>query len=654
MADESLTFRAFGQDVSAGRMFKDLGDKADDAGDSVHSLGDESKSLDTRLDETREHLRALIAEFNKTGDASLFRDIRRDRSTISLLETLRKEASIRIGRGPEGPGRGSESDGEDVGRRFGKGVTKGLGDTIGALPSQLKGAAIIGLVGAAAAAAPAVGAAIAGAVVGGVGLGGIAGGIALAAQDSRVQSAASKLGDILLADLQSAGSPFIAPLLSQFGELQEIGESFIVDLRKGFVQLAPLIGPLVEGVRGFQRNLGPGLADVFEAARPAIRALANELPEIGDAISDVLSDLSKSGRATEGMLALLDAIEGVTRATGFFVGYLEYQFDWLVQNGAEVDKFKDRLGPLAATWGLTTSLFLDETSNIKEGLGKANDATLDWEGSLRDLRDTTEEDAAKLANFNDEIDKYLGKTLGVTEAQIRLKEQWADTVETLKDGKRTLDINTEAGRDNEKALIDLIKAAEDVRTAEYNKTGSLDTANQAYDRQLERLRNLAIKLHFSKAEVDKLIESVKTGNAIGGLTVPVTMPGLDRYTARLNYYIQQLGVVRGLAAAEFATHREGERNPSARALGGPVMAGRTYRVGENGPEIVTFGANGNVISNEQSRAMLSGASGGGTVDVNVRIDPSGAHDAIAQAIAQILRVDAAFRATVAGYVGASA
>lgn len=51
----------------------------------------------------------------------------------------------------------------------------------------------------------------------------------------------------------------------------------------------------------------------------------------------------------------------------------------------------------------------------------------------------------------------------------------------------------------------------------------------------------------------------------------------------------------------------------ARAKGGPVIGGRTYLVGENGPELFTAGATGAVTPN----SALRGAAGGGGLTINV-------------------------------------
>jgi len=56
-----------------------------------------------------------------------------------------------------------------------------------------------------------------------------------------------------------------------------------------------------------------------------------------------------------------------------------------------------------------------------------------------------------------------------------------------------------------------------------------------------------------------------------------------------------------------------------RAEGGPVQAGGTYLVGEEGPELVTMGGSGYVTPNDKIMGALRpvGTSGGNTVNINV-------------------------------------
>ncbi len=65
--------------------------------------------------------------------------------------------------------------------------------------------------------------------------------------------------------------------------------------------------------------------------------------------------------------------------------------------------------------------------------------------------------------------------------------------------------------------------------------------------------------------------------------------------------------------------RGSEKLDGARAAGGPFMAGKSYLVGENGPEIATFGGNGFITPNHR----LRGGGGGGNGTVTVVLDVRG-------------------------------
>lgn len=55
-----------------------------------------------------------------------------------------------------------------------------------------------------------------------------------------------------------------------------------------------------------------------------------------------------------------------------------------------------------------------------------------------------------------------------------------------------------------------------------------------------------------------------------------------------------------------ATVGEAAAAPRKRASGGPVVAGRTYLVGERGPELVKFPASGEVVPNHALGSEVGG------------------------------------------------
>jgi len=74
----------------------------------------------------------------------------------------------------------------------------------------------------------------------------------------------------------------------------------------------------------------------------------------------------------------------------------------------------------------------------------------------------------------------------------------------------------------------------------------------------------------------------------------------------------------------------------ARATGGSVRAGSSYLIGENGPEVMTFGAAGTIINNRTARKAM-GAGGGNNITIggtNIVIQGGANNDTLAQLKAQ--------------------
>lgn len=641
MAEESLTFRAFGTDVSAGRMFGDLGDKADDAGESIHGLGDESKDLDARLDETRTHVRALIEEFDRTGDTALFRDIRKDRSTISMIESMRKEL------------RGLGDDSNDVGRRISQATSGGIGDAIGSIPSQLKGIAIVSAVALAPFLAAPIGAALGGAVLGGVGLGGVIGGIAAAAQDQRVKDFGTRLGENFVDGFAASGRIFVNPLLDQMSALQRSEDIVLADLASGFAALAPVIRPLAEGLEGFAENLN--LDAAFADALPLVRALAQELPEIGAAIGDAFESIGDgSDGATEGLLTLLHITEDLIRGTGEFIRVASDIYDWFIRTGNAATDFGMKVTD-AFGWvefipgaGQAFALYRDhiqglneETQSLKDGLKQSKDAGDDWAGSLAGQARSAQEAADAAQQYEDAVRSLFGQLMGLDEAQVRYNMDLLELRTELKEGTKTLSLNTEEGLKNRQAILGLIRDIEALREAHLANNMPAARANELYEQQVRQLIELAVKTGFSRKEVELLAGALRdVPKTVAGT---VEMHGLDpslKHAIALNKQIDALDgrVVKSTVLTEFYSYRAGERNPSGRASGGPVMAGQSYWVGESGPEIVTFGSNGNVIPAGRSAAMAAGATMA-AAPPRVIIDVTGADEEMKRFIRKIVRLD---------------
>lgn len=600
------------------REFEKSADGADHATKSFDGLGKESGNLEKHIDSVKGKLVDLRREIARApDDKSLRKDYNAAKRDLNFLEKIKDD------------GEKAAAVGVKVGEQVGKGVTEGLGDTLGALPSQLKGAGIVAGVGIGAVMAPFIGAAIGGAVLGGVGAGGIIGGVALAAKDPRVQQAGAALGQDLLKDLSDAASPFRTPLLEAIDELHSAGTGLAHDLRNDFAQVAPLLKPLVEGLIGAARAAGPGLSKAFQAAKPALGAIANELPRIGAAFSKALDAISEgSDGGTEALIELLRALEKTIVVGGEVIGFLEKAYDKALD-------FQSAFGHAAESVGdwvkyVNPAFYLmsramgdaaDEADAVKGSLVQAKDVASAFGGSLNGVTKEAVDLTSALDAVNGAMEKLFGQQITLDEATLRYKQSLSDLRKELTDGKRTLNDNTQEGRDNREAVIKQIRAIEDLREAEFNQNGNLVDANRHYQDHIKALEATLIKLGYNKKEVEDLIAAYKALNAVPNIVKSVTTQYLEK----------------GAGANRYGRYEDGP----GRALGGNTEPGVNYRVNEYGqPEILMLGTRGQIVSHSDAMAALSRTAPAAptSTQVDVNLNFRGAEDAFMTFIRRCVQI----------------
>lgn len=630
---EQLAFDILAKDVNASRTFKKVGDAAEDAGDSFKGMAKDSELLGKQIEDTEKHLTELRKEFARTGDVSLKKVISANERDLAFLNKIKKSvADI-----------GDES--EEVGPAIRRNVIGSLRDSLSSLPSELKGAAIVGAVGVGLAMAPLLGAAVAGAVLGGVGTGGIIGGIALAAQDERVAAAGKQLGQHLLGELKADGQAFVGPLLVAIDQVDDATTDLLSDVGDEFRDLSKLVVPLSRGLSGLIRNIGPGLGDALEKSEPVIRAIADELPELGDSISYMLKAISsQSDGATLGWISLLNIVEESVEGFGNIVAGLSATYEWLVRTTHAVAEGEAGFLGLAAAiapFGFATGWVDDQTESLIEDLDKAKASSETFGGSVDGLGRSMEEQAQATKDARQALIEY-GKTISDQfDPTANLYHRLGDLKDAHKAYDEAVKENGKNSREAKDALVALGEAAIAVQTAALGAQGTFD--GKFSPALIKVFRDAGI----ADEQIRAMEQSLKAATAAGNAFAKPYKAQLILDTSR--FY-------GSLAAARNAA--EGNEYVSGRASGGPVSAGKTYMVGEEGPELVTFGADGYVHNAKDSKAMLAGSSMpgqmGGTVAVSVSVVPSAsARDKLAELVLEMLRVDAGFRSTVAGYVGGS-
>jgi hypothetical protein len=577
----------------AGDSFEHLGDQATDAGKSTEKSGDKLRDaaddagfLNRRVIELSDSYKGLIAEFNRTGDESLLKDIGKERRQLRKFENLAKDLL---------PKTEVVAAGKDAGTSLIAGARAGLAASGPALTGVLVGLAV--------AAAPALAATIGGAVVGAVGAGGIVGGVALAAQDPRVQAVGKEVGETLSDEFRDAASGFVDPVIRSLQKIS--GAGWADKLAPTFDKLAEHVEPLADGLIGLVDNALPGLQKAAEAAGPVLDVLADSLQEIGAAVSDFFESVSEDPEALAIALErFIDAALGAIEIAGDLIGVgIKVYGGWY---------------RIAEVLGLVS----DEEIILKT-------ATRETGGEIKHLVQHTEDAEQALRDFDDAIKDVFGRTLNVREATLRYEQSVDDLREELTSGTRTLLENTQAGRDNWAAINDVAEAIENQRAANVANGMSMDEAGAKYDAQLEDLRKTLLNLGYNKKAVNEYIDSLK-GVPKQALT-EIHLRGIKAALADIRELAGAVGAIAGYGITAAIS------GPGRRASGGPVSAGRDYIVGENGPELLRMGSSaGHVYNASQTASMMSGPSGGGTTHLIVTIRGDGP---VTQAVAENMRYE---------------
>lgn len=441
-------------------------------------------------DRAKESTRGLSAEIQRSVRLieKMSREIKRT-GDLQLLPKLREEQG-RLRQMLAVPGMVNVSGWT----KLLKGVMgNAVGGAFAALPPQAK-AAIGGAVAAAIlASASLIGAAFSGALTAGVAAGGIGVGVAAAImQDQRIKAAGKGLGLTLRDELFDATQGFLDPAYEGISLLQRRVRELQPQMRRFFDTLAPGTVPLFGGIADMVENVFPGLIALAEMAQPALYALAAEMPELGDSISDFFESIAQGGDgAIMGLIALMDVLQFTIEATGETIQYLTTQFEMLVEAG---NFLYDVFGPL-------TGLFPMWANSIKDGA----DAAEIGAGGLDKIRNRAAEAGIEIKELKAAWDELFGAFMTKDEAILNYEEALDKLAESVKENGTDLRSTTEAGRANQRALLDQVDALDKIRKANIDNGMSIGEANQKFVAGLGVIQKNAEALGFNGKKVDELI-----------------------------------------------------------------------------------------------------------------------------------------------------
>jgi len=593
-----VTIRARTADADkAAAALKRVDEQAAHAGRSMQGMTGDSKILNAEIkksEQTIKDLDKVLLEFG--NDKSVRQRLRGERSWLADLKRMEKDLTP-----------AAHQAGVTVGSSFGKGISGALTDIGGSGGPILIGA----LVGAVIAAAPTIGAVVGGALAGAVGTGAMALGIISAAKDDRVRAAARKFGDDVSAEL-FRGDAFVTPVIRALAILRNGLRS--LNLSGSLAKVAPTVDIIARGFVSLAQNIMPGLNKALDRMGPFANAASRGLAQTGSALGYLLDRVTSSKGAVEGLSTMFHILNGSIRALGLTILVLSNIYEQWVKIErialAEAEGFALVLGQIKLAEQLhNIGRGLDEMMN---NAGPTANAVGDVTVGVQSFGEAASLAAVAQGRLNSALEKGHQDFLSFMGADIGAEAALDRFTEGVREHGRSLDKNTEIGRENLTNLLDLARAAQDAAEKKYEETKSVQDANAVYETYRQRLEAQLKVLGYTKAEIKQIID------AWFGLAAA---PDINK---DLNIHINTIG-----SMPQIAKNLSLEDRLEPRAAGGPVVAGGGYLVGENGPERFYPATNG----------YIDPKSSASPTTLVIRYDTSGAMDDLARLLRKWVRIE---------------
>lgn len=313
------------------------------------------------------------------------------------------------------------------------------------------------------------------------------------------------------------------------------------------------------------------------------------------------------------------------------------------------------------------SKLLDKLKEATDGAGDAmkdtGAAAETYEDQQKRLNSQIESATKELQGYIDALAEASGNQISAQESAIDLADAIANGTAAIKENGRTHDLNTEAGRKNQKALLDLASSANTNAQAMVKNGSTIDQAGIAGEKSRKNFLALAQQMGYSKAEAVQMAQKMlaipnvsrearMVGN-IADLDAKIaagkrnlaTLPKSKTAAALLD--IRQLERQAAEARAELASiksktvtirYTSTGVNLTAPSRVGGTYTGGTIRgfagggnpppgmswVGENGPELLELsGGTARVTPAGDSQRIARQHGGGGSTQLVLQLQPGG-------------------------------
>lgn len=329
--------------------------------------------------------------------------------------------------------------------------------------------------------------------------------------------------------------PRIAAVKAEFAKAGISGGLF----RGSLTKLAGAINPVTIGITAATIVIG-AYAQQKAAARARVEEFTSAIEADTGALGEntkavVVNQLQQAGllavfedmgvpadQVTDDILAMADGSQTAARSLKQLAESMD-GWDAIVLLGV-LNSLADGMDAAA----LKADALGDSTEGAAGGIEGASGAT----GEFVDI---TEEAVSAADEFTEALEALAGVTLDVEKASLAWLDSLASLRDELRQGARTLDDSTQAGRDNRSAILDSIDAAIAHGAAVAEQTGSVEAGARATRKHINELIDQAAQAGIAKGEIKDYIRELNlTPSKIKTL---IQLLGIDAAQAAIDRFI---------------------------------------------------------------------------------------------------------------------
>lgn len=367
---------------------------------------------------------------------------------------------------------------------------------------------------------------------------------------------------------------FVPDLTIAFRKMAPAVQRFAADLGKALGNLRPAIQPLTDGFVKLLAATGPALQSAMTSIASGLKSIGDEVNRNPQEFANFVRDL---GNLTE---FALKGAAGMSSFSNAFTQNLKMIFAELQIGYGELTG--------------NTNLQNEAQKRGEQAFRDLNHAITPAAQSMATLSDGEQVLAEQATAAADALRKQSQQVLANSDATIAMEQAIDDAAKSIHKGKHALDLNTQAGRDNQRALNNVASTTLAVRDASI-------AAGDASNVTAGKIRNgrkawvdLQVQLGVNRTKANQLADALfgipptrKTTVTAATSTASAAVESFQRRIDNLHGKTVSVTVVtRGST---------GVLGKKIMAKGGiidePVMGigartGREYLIGEAGPEAV--------------------------------------------------------------------